>query len=122
MLVDDEAAVRQTFEMSMTELGHEVVTCEDGVTAVEVYRRRWQELDVVVLDMVMPRLNGRETFLALKEINAGVRVLIASGFALDRETEAALAAGAAGFVQKPFETRRIARRLVELVQSPTEKK
>ncbi len=115
LLVDDEAAVRQTFELGMAELGHEVLTCKDGRSAIEMYRRRWREVDVVVLDMVMPKLNGRQTFLALKEINADVRVLLASGFDMNRETEATLDAGAAGFIQKPFQPREVAHRLIELV-------
>lgn len=121
MIVDDEAVVRETFAMAMEEMGHRVVQCEDGETAIGVFRKRQREVDAVVLDMMMPGLGGRETFLALKAIDPNVRALLASGYDMDREAEAALEAGAAGFVQKPFRIGDIAERLIEMVQSAREK-
>jgi CheY-like chemotaxis protein len=122
MVVDDEAVVRQTLVMTLGALGHEVMACEDGAAAIEAYRRHWRELDAVVLDMMMPGLTGRETFLALKEINPDVRVLLASGYTVDREAEATLKAGAADFIQKPFRTRDLSSRLVELVRSRSQER
>ena len=115
--MDDEAVVRETFQMTMERLGHEVVTCEDGKAAIELYRQKWRELDVVVLDMMMPGLSGRQTFQALKEINNDIRVLLASGYSADKETEATLNAGAKDFMQKPFRMRDVSKRLVDMVRS-----
>ena len=114
LVVDDEPTLRETVTAALEALGHEVFTCGDGEHAIEMYRDRGPAIDVVVLDMMMPKLNGRQTFLALHDLDPEVCVLLASGYSVDREAEAALAAGAAGFIQKPFRMTELNRRLIEL--------
>ena len=102
LLADDEETVRETLAAMLHQAGHEVITCADGEAALEEYRKRWRELDLVVLDMVMPRRGGHEVFRDMLQLNPDVRVLLISGHTVDLEAREVLELGAAGFLQKPF--------------------
>jgi PAS domain S-box-containing protein len=110
LLVDDEAALRLLGQAVLERHGYRVLLAADGVEAVEAYRRERGAIGLVVLDLTMPRLSGREVFEQLVEIDPRVRVLFTSGFtsdqaALDRH-EAVL-----GFVAKPYRAEELARRV-----------
>ena len=66
------------------------------------YRKAWREIEFVLLDMVMLKLGGRDTFLAMRAINPSIRALLVSGYSLDGEAQSILDAGVLGFLQKPF--------------------
>jgi two-component system, cell cycle sensor histidine kinase and response regulator CckA len=82
--------------------GYEVVTAVDGVDALEVYRREWGRVDLVLLDMVMPRMGGLETYRRLLGMDRTTRVLLCSGFADNDKAQKAIKEGALGLLQKPF--------------------
>jgi PAS domain S-box-containing protein len=102
LVVDDEEAVRQLMVDVLEEEGYRVTTCRDGVEALERYQQHWAEIDLVILDMVMPHLSGRELFRALRRINPRLKALIASGYSLDEEAQSIIAEGVLGCIQKPF--------------------
>jgi PAS domain S-box-containing protein len=110
LIVDDEPVILEIGALMLRKLGYEVTVCVDAREALELYRQDWQSFDLVLLDMVMPKLGGRELFLALREINPGIKALLASGFSINGEAQGILDLGVLVFVNKPF-------RLVELAQS-----
>ncbi len=98
---DDEMMCGVTVEM-LEELGYTALACGDGAQAVEVYRTRGNEIDVVLLDMLMPVLSGRDCYYQLRELDPDVRVIVASGYSNEGDVKKLLAEGALGFVQKPY--------------------
>ncbi len=102
LVVDDEALVRDLARDIMRRFGYTVLTADGGPQAVELYRQRSGDIAVVILDIMMPHMNGREAFQRLREVNPGVKVIISSGYSHDRDADDLLALGAAGFVQKPY--------------------
>jgi len=84
LVVDDEQTVRdlaaRILRRILRTLGCKVTTCNNGAEAVEYYRKAWKQTDLVILDMVMPEMNGRETFLAMRRINPDIRALLSSGY------------------------------------------
>jgi CheY-like chemotaxis protein len=102
LMVDDEDVVREMTAEILTGLGYQVHTCATGLEAVWYYRDHWNTVDLVILDLVMPQMSGKEAFVALKQINPKVKVLLASGFSVEGEAQAMLSEGAKGFVQKPY--------------------
>jgi PAS domain S-box-containing protein len=102
LVVDDERAVRECTAKMLRHKGYEVTTCEDGAEAVEYYRTAWPDVDVVILDMNMPVMNGHDAFLAMREINAGVKAILATGYSLDENAQRILNEGALSYIQKPF--------------------
>lgn len=102
LVVDDEEMVRRLAGTMLTRLGYEVVTASDGAEAIEIYRDASEPFDLVLLDMVMPGMDGRECYLALKALNPDVRAVISSGFSQEGVTQETMKKGVRGFVQKPY--------------------
>jgi two-component system, cell cycle sensor histidine kinase and response regulator CckA len=102
LLVDDEEVVRTMATEMLREFGYEVTACADGGEAVETFRRQPTAFDLVVLDMVMPRVSGSDCFTQLQALRADVRVLVATGYADERETQAMVANGTRGVLRKPY--------------------
>ena len=102
LVVDDEDMVlmysRQLFSLH----GHKVVTSNHPHKALDYFRQHWRELDLVILDMLMPDMDGHQLYLEMKKIDPGVRAIIASGYTNNRRMHDALADGITGYVQKPF--------------------
>ncbi len=109
LIVDDEENVRAMLKRVLERLGYTVLTAEDGSSAVKIYREKRDDIDLVFLDMVMPGMNGKETFLELKRINPDVRVLLSSGYAPNGKAAGILEEGAKAFIQKPFKLDELAR-------------
>ncbi len=103
MVVDDDQLVRATTARVLKRLGYQVILCLDGVDALEVFREKRGEIACVLLDLLMPRLDGRETYLALREIDPRVRVLLTSGYSDNLAVQDLLDAGVRGFVAKPYD-------------------
>lgn len=107
LLVEDEELVRKLVKDQLKTLGYRVVTAKNGLEAVKIYKQKRKEIDLVLLDMIMPKLAGRETFLKLKEINKKVKALLMSGFSQDGKASEILNDGALGFLQKPFDIKQL---------------
>jgi PAS domain S-box-containing protein len=114
LVADDEEIVRSMMTEALTDLGYRVTACADGDEALETYRARWREIDLVVLDLVMPKMGGHEVFLAMQRCNPDLRVLLCSGYSLSDAARKLLAQpGIVGFLQKPFEVADLSRAVAE---------
>jgi CheY-like chemotaxis protein len=102
LVVDDEEGVRHFAEQALTHLGYTVDVFADGRSAVEHYRAHHADIDLVLLDLIMPGLDGEGTFVLMQEIDPQVRVVVASGFHREKIMNTLLEQGALGFVDKPF--------------------
>ncbi|HEV3259046.1 MAG TPA: PAS domain S-box protein [Gemmataceae bacterium] len=101
LLVDDEAIVRNLGRTILQRQGYQVLLAEDGQEAVEIFERDKDRIDLVILDLTMPRLSGQDAFRQMYQIDPGVRVLFSSGYSAE---EAAEGSGdkILGFVNKPY--------------------
>lgn len=102
LLVDDEPVIRNLGRDMLRSLGYEVSLADGGEEALAIFRERGDGIDLIVLDLIMPGLNGSQVLAELKRIDNDVRVLIASGFRRDVDLPQADGDGAAGFIGKPF--------------------
>ena len=102
LLVDDEASVRSTTGDMLRVLGFTVVTAADGREALQQYRLVKDEVSLVLMDLNMPRVSGEEAFRELRRMDAGVRVVLSSGFSEQEVSRKFLGQGLAGFIQKPY--------------------
>ena len=102
LVVDDEDVVRQAAAVLLRHLGYEVTTAMDGAEALERFRTDPSAVDLVLLDLVMPRMGGRECFRALKAIDPDVRAVLTTGYGRNEAAQLALDEGILGFVQKPY--------------------
>jgi len=102
LLVEDEPDVRDVCAQMLEALGCTVTTAADGGSALATFREHHDRIDLVLLDLVLPRINGPEVFRSIREIDAEVPVVVVSGFSVDGEAQQLIDDGARGFLQKPF--------------------
>ncbi len=102
LLIDDQETVRDVCSKMLATLGYTVSTARDGREGVEHYRRFGKDVDLVIIDMIMPNLGGRDCFREIKTMNPDVRALLSSGFSLDGSVQEIMDEGIAGFIQKPY--------------------
>lgn len=111
LLVDDEELVREVAQKMLEKMGFEVLVVEDGEEAIEAFKKQHQEISCVLLDMSMPRLSGRETFLELRNLDPHVRVILSSGYT-EQEISAEFAGdNLTGFLQKPYVMQQLSEKL-----------
>ncbi|MBB6481009.1 response regulator [Spirochaeta isovalerica] len=103
LVIDDEEVLRVLTESILKECGYDVMVAEDGFKGVDLYRKNGGAFDLVILDMSMPGISGKETFIELKQINPEVRILLASGFIKDDRIQDLMNLGLEDFIQKPFD-------------------
>jgi PAS domain S-box-containing protein len=106
LLADDDPALRQLGRTILERHGYCVLVADDGQQAVEIYRERWRQIDLVILDLTMPRLSGREALERLRQINPAARVLLASGYAAGLEPSTL---PVYGLLDKPYRAPDLAR-------------
>ena len=115
LLVDDEETILEVGRDLLEALSYQVHIAKDGKEAIEIYRNIRDEIDIVVLDMVMPNVGGGEAYDRLKEINPDIKVLLSSGYSIDGEATEILERGCNGFIQKPFRMNELAERIEEIL-------
>lgn len=102
LLVDDEESILSIGKRILERMGYHVLSATNGQQAVELFRDHHPEIDLVITDMIMPIMNGREAFWEMKKIDARCKVIVASGFTQDENLDELYQAGLAGFIQKPY--------------------
>lgn len=115
LLVDDEEYILDVGEKILKTLGYKVLIADSGKKAVELYQTNWKQIDLVILDLIMPYRGGGETFDYLKEINPEVKVLLSSGYSMNGETTRIIKRGCKGFIQKPFSIDELSQKLREIL-------
>ncbi|MCF6334706.1 MAG: response regulator [Spirochaetales bacterium] len=102
LLVDDEEIIRTTVTEMLTELGYDVLLAKNGEEAVTIFQEEYSKIDLIIIDMIMPEMNGSETFYRMKAIDPNCRVVIASGYTGEENIDKLMADGLSGFINKPF--------------------
>jgi two-component system cell cycle sensor histidine kinase/response regulator CckA len=102
LLVDDEQVILDVGEEMLTTLGYKVLLASGGNKAIEVYEANKDKIDLVVLDVIMPGMSGKETYEILKRTNSDIKVLLSSGYSVKGAATEIMKQGANDFIQKPF--------------------
>lgn len=102
LVVDDEEVMRITAKAILEDLGYTVLLANNGEEALAVFREKGDTIDLVILDMIMPVMNGKDCFFALQQLNPDVRVMLSSGFAREEDLEDMKKCGLKGFIHKPY--------------------
>jgi nitrogen-specific signal transduction histidine kinase/ActR/RegA family two-component response regulator len=102
LLVDDEEMIIDVGKRMLEKLGYKTLTAVNGAEAIDIYQEHGEKIDLVILDMVMPKISGGETFDRLKHINPDINVILCSGYSIDGQATEILNRGCRAFIQKPF--------------------
>ena len=111
LLVDDEDMIVDVSRKLLEKLGYTVLTAVSGREAIEMYQKHLKKIALVIVDMIMPGLDGGETYDELKKIDPDIKVLLASGYSIDGQAQDILDRGCNGFIQKPFDIKRLSHKV-----------
>ena len=114
-MVDDENMILDVGKQLIHRMGYDVLTVNSGKAAVEKYREHHCEIDIVILDMVMPEMDGGDTYDILKKINKEIKVILSSGYSIDGKAEEIMNRGCSGFIQKPFSMKELSQKISEIL-------
>ena len=117
LLVDDEEGPILVEELMLKELGYRVLTARSGNEAMGLYKANSGTIDLVALDMIMPEKSGKATYEELKTINPDLKVLLVSGYSLNKQVEELIAQGCSGFIQKPFDIVELSQKLRQILDA-----
>jgi two-component system cell cycle sensor histidine kinase/response regulator CckA len=116
LLVDDEEVILELGQELLKVMGYRVLVARDGKEAIDVYRNNQDDIDIIVLDMVMPNMGGGEAYDRMKEINPDIKVLLSSGYSIEGQATEILGRGCDGFIQKPFNIEALSRKIREILE------
>ena len=101
LIVDDHETIWDFLIEALQNLGYAVLLAENGEDAVAIYRDNPGQIDLVLLDMIMPKLGGHQAFYQIRALDPGANILLSSGFVSEEEVHDLLTQGARGFLPKP---------------------
>ena len=120
LIVDDEDYILDACKAMMTQLGYRTILAHSGEEAIKIFRRENRRIDMIILDMIMPGMDGLTAYECLKEIDPDVKVLLSSGYSLTGAVKDILNKGCDEYIQKPFSLSQISRITRELLDKPLE--
>jgi len=103
LIIDDDRDFVQMMQDLFEEMGFKITTALSGPEAIDYYRGKAEEVDVILMDMLLPEMSGTEIFYALKELNPAAKIILCSGYSIEGDASTLLDKGALAFVQKPFD-------------------
>ena len=111
LLVDDEDMIIDVSRQLLERLGYTVLSAGSGCEAIEIFKKHLNEVSLVIIDMIMPDLNGGETYDELIKIDPNIKAILASGYSLDGQAQSVLDRGCQGFIQKPFNLKNLSHKI-----------
>ena len=120
LLVDDEEMIIEVGQAMLESLGYRVFTAGSGREALALYEKQKGEIDLVILDMIMPGMGGGETFDRMKKIGGDARVLLSSGYSINGQAKEIMDRGCIGFIQKPFSMEEVSIKVSEALDGDKE--
>ena len=115
LLVDDEELVINFMKDVLQKLGYKVFAAQNGHTAIQFYEEKRDDIDLVILDLIMPGMGGKGTFVRLREINPDVKVILSGGYSINGVATEVMDKGCQAFIQKPFTAREISHKIREIL-------
>lgn len=117
MIIDDEVVVCALLKEVVDICGYEPVVCNNPHAALEIYRKMHREINLVLMDLIMPQMGGAQLCKAFMEINPQNKIIILSGYAEADEVESLGQAGVHAFLSKPIEMRHLVRVIEQAVMN-----
>jgi two-component system cell cycle sensor histidine kinase/response regulator CckA len=118
LLVDDEVLVLEVGTGMLKALGYTVLTADSGRSAIQIFEAYKEQIDLVLLDMVMPEMSGSVTFDKIREIDPQIPVLLISGYSIDGKASEIMERGCNGFIQKPYNIEKLSKKISDILKNP----
>lgn len=116
LVVDDEESMRVTASAILEDLGYTILQAENGEEAVTIFKENQESIDLILLDMMMPIMNGKDCFIALQQLDPQICVLLSSGYILEEDLDEMRKRGLKGFIRKPYMSGPLSQAIHEALQ------
>ena len=116
LFIDDEEIVRDACKHMLEAIGYRVLTAGNGKEALEIYREYSSRIDIILLDMIMPGMNGSEVYDRITGINPNAKIILATGYSIDGQATEILERGCDGFIQKPFRLKDLHKKIIKVLK------
>ena len=117
LIVDDESMILDTNQQLLSRLGYTVLSASSGEEALDVFEKYRDDIDLIIIDMIMPGMSGRELHDRLKTSKPDIRTLLCSGYSLNENAKEIMDQGCSGFLQKPFKINELSSTIKAILQS-----
>jgi len=115
LLVDDEEMIIEVNQEILKALGYNPMIARSGKKAIEIYKNNIDKINMVIMDMIIPGMSGKEVYDGLKNIDPKIKVLLSSGYNISGQAAEILERGCNGFIQKPFKLRELSVKIREVL-------
>jgi signal transduction histidine kinase/CheY-like chemotaxis protein/HAMP domain-containing protein len=115
LIVDDDSHIRDIASDILMQCGYKTLVAKNGLEGLEVFAENMNNINLVLLDLVMPKLDGKHTFLRLKELKDDVKVILSSGFKKDSRVDEIMQLGVNDFIQKPYTFSKLSAKVYEVL-------
>jgi len=115
LFVDDEEIIRNTGKIIIEEMGYKVMVAKDGKEALKLYKAHFNEIDLVITDMIMPKMNGRELFSEIRKINEFCKIALASGYSENKDLNVIAEDNLSAYIKKPFKSSKLSKVIYDLL-------
>jgi len=115
LIVEDEEELREIASEMLSMLGYNVLLASDGEKGIDIFKENTDDIHLVIIDVVMPKIGGRETYEEMKKIKSSVRVLFVTGYSLDGIHTNFILEEGIDAIQKPYSLETIARKIREVL-------
>ena len=113
LVIDDEEMVLSVTRALLVDIGYRIITAPDGEAGITIYREKQKEIALVLIDMIMPKMNGIDTFHALKRINPEVPIILSSGFGVRESITQLFNEGLCEYIQKPYNIATLSKKMAK---------
>lgn len=117
LVVDDENYILESVKNMLEDIGYSVMTALDGMEAVELYERHAGDIDLVIIDMIMPKMGGVEAFDIIRDKDPHLKAIFCSGYSMNSFAQEFLERGSAGFIQKPFKMLKLSQMVRDILDA-----
>jgi two-component system, cell cycle sensor histidine kinase and response regulator CckA len=121
LVVDDEPIMRKIAVKVLKSSGYDVIAAENGFKALEIFEKHHTNIKLVLLDLLMPKKSGKETYIEMRQIQPDVNVLLVSGAKRDTRIKELLKMGVNGYIEKPYTFFRLSRVVHKLIYKKDKK-
>ncbi|MDX2445715.1 MAG: PAS domain S-box protein [Desulfobacterales bacterium] len=115
LLIDDEEMILEVEQAMLEKLGYHVFATTSGEKALELVKRKGKDIDMVILDLIMPGMDGSRVFDGIRKILPQMPVMLSSGYAINGQADDIMQRGCNGFIQKPFNISELSKKIRQII-------
>lgn len=117
LIIDDEDTIIEVAKEMLQNLKYEVITANGGKNGIKIFKKNHDKIDLIILDIIMPDINGPNVYSSIIKINPDAKVLVSSGFSINKEAKLMIEKGCKGFIQKPFDIFQLSNKIREIIDN-----